>query len=136
MLDKVRPLVEAMLARLMFTRYLLASLCALCLDMTLFLALSRAGLSATGAAFCGYASGLFLHWMLSVRFVFPIRGRPTPTQRLGFVVSALFGLGITVTMVAGLCATGMPPAPAKLLSIPLSFLAVYAIRKHGVFGRA
>ena len=33
-------------------------------------------------------------------------------------------------------AIGLPPATAKALAVPVSFLAVYAIRRYGVFARA
>ncbi|WP_205452080.1 GtrA family protein [Sphingobium estronivorans] len=132
LLARLRPLI----ARFMFARYMLVSLCALCTDMALFLALSHAGLPPAPAAFCGYVGGLALHWMLSIRFVFATQGGVTHAQRLAFIVSALLGLGITVTMVTALCAVGMTPAAAKLFSVPLSFLSVYAIRKYGIFARA
>ena len=133
-----RPLVlattmGAVVARFTFTRYLLASVCALCSDMALFLALLRLGLHPTLAAFAGYVAGLILHWLISVRFVFLSTGRGTHGQRLGFVLSALVGLGITVALVSGFAALGVAPAIAKLFAIPASFLSVYAIRKYGVF---
>ncbi len=126
----------AVVARFTFTRYLLASVCALCSDMALFLALLRMGLHPTLAAFAGYVVGLGLHWLISVRFVFLSSGRGTHGQRLGFVFSAVVGLGITVALVSGFTAVGLAPALAKLLAIPLSFLSVYAIRKYGVFAAA
>ncbi|WP_022682456.1 GtrA family protein [Sphingobium bisphenolivorans] len=132
MLDGLRPL----LARFMFGRYLLVSVCALCADMALFLTLSQAGQSPLVAAAGGYIAGLALHWLLSVRFVFPTEGGPTHFQRLAFIASAFLGLGITVAMVTGLCALGMAPAAAKSLAIPISFLCVYAVRKHGIFASA
>jgi len=45
-------------------------------------------------------------------------------------------MGITLAMVGGLSMVGVAPAIAKLLSVPVSFLTVYAIRKYGVFARA
>ncbi|WP_313806406.1 GtrA family protein [Sphingobium sp.] len=136
---KLRPLIALVgmtITRLMFARYALVSLCALCADMALFLALCRVGLSPTIAAFAGYMGGLILHWMLSIRFVFVVAGGATHGQRVAFVISALLGLGITVIMVTGLCALGIAPAAAKALSIPVSFLTVYAIRRYGIFARA
>lgn len=138
MAGKFRPLFMALCtlaARFMFARYMLASACALCADMALFLALSGIGISPSIAAFAGYVNGLVLHWMLSTRFVFGT-AEATHGQRAAFAASALLGLGITVTMVASLCAMGLTPALAKLLSIPVSFVAVYAIRKYGIFARA
>ncbi|MDI1295093.1 MAG: GtrA family protein [bacterium] len=123
-------------ARLMFARYLLASVCALSTDMALFLMLSHGGAAPMLAAFGGYAGGLIVHWVISVRFVFDLEGGPTHAQRIGFLVSALLGMGITLAMVGSLSAIGATPAIAKLLSVPVSFLTVYAIRKYGIFARA
>lgn len=137
--ERLRPLsimLRALIARLMFARYLLASICALAGDMALFLALDRLGIAPMLAAFGGYAGGLLLHWMLSIRFVFDTGAGPTHAQRAGFVASALVGMGIAVALVGGLSAIGMAPAIAKLASVPVGFLCVYAIRKYGVFARA
>jgi hypothetical protein len=48
----------------------------------------------------------------------------------------LLGMGMTMAMVGSLSLIGIAPALAKLLSVPASFLTVYAIRKYGVFARA
>lgn len=123
-------------ARLTLARYTLASLCALCVDMMLFLALSHFGMPPVVAAFCGYSAGLVVHWMLSIRFVFMNDGKGTHGQRLAFIVSAVLGLGITMGTVSTLCSMGMSPALAKMLAIPASFLTVYMIRRYGIFSRA
>jgi putative flippase GtrA len=128
--------LTALFARLMFARYLLASICALSSDMALFLMLDHVGAAPMLAAFGGYAIGLIVHWTISIRFVFDTGTGPTHAQRVGFVASALLGMGITLAMVGGLSMVGVAPAIAKLLSVPVSFLTVYAIRKYGVFARA
>jgi putative flippase GtrA len=128
--------IGALLARLMFARYLLASICALTSDFAIFLALDHGGAAPMVAALGGYASGLIVHWVISIRFVFDLAGGPTHAQRIGFVVSALIGMSITLALVGALSAIGMAPAIAKLLSVPVSFLSVYAIRKYGIFARA
>ncbi|NWK94945.1 polysaccharide biosynthesis protein GtrA [Sphingobium lactosutens] len=133
--DRLRALA-APIARLMFARYLLASICALSGDFILFLMLDRMGVPPVPAAFGGYAAGLLIHWMISVRFVFDTGTGPSHGQRLAFLASALLGMGMTMAMVGGLSLLGVAPAIAKLLSIPASFLTVYAIRKYGVFARA
>lgn len=122
--------------RFMFARYLLASICALSSDMAVFLMLSRAGATPMLAAFGGYAIGLVVHWGISIRFVFDTGAGPSNAQRVAFVVSALIGMGITMAMVGGLSAVGIAPAIAKLISVPASFLSVYAIRKYGIFARS
>lgn len=134
-LRTLQALLGGIFARITFARYVLASVCALCADMILFLTLVRTGLSPSLAAFCGYSVGLVLHWMLSIRFVFMKDGRATNWQWLAFVLSAVLGLGMTVATVTVLCGIGLAPAMAKLLAIPTSFLAVYAIRRYGIFAR-
>lgn len=124
------------IARFTFTRYLVASIIALCGDMLLFLGLLQADVSPAAAGFVGYAGGLLLHWMISIRFVFTPSDRATHGQRLGFVASAVVGLAITTGLISGLSATGLAPALAKLVAVPVSFLSVYVIRKYGVFSAA
>lgn len=127
----------AIAARLMLARYLLVSICALCVDTALFLAATHMGVAPAWAAFAGYATGILAHWMLSVRFVFgnAIDGEgPTHAQRVSFVGSALLGLAITVGLVSGLTAMGVAPVLAKGASVGVSFFAVYVIRKYVVFG--
>jgi putative flippase GtrA len=128
--------IGALLARLMFARYLLASICALTSDVAIFLALDHGGAAPMVAALGGYAVGLVVHWVISTRFVFDLANGPTHAQRIGFVVSALIGMSITLALVGALSAVGIAPAIAKLLSVPVSFLSVYAIRKYGIFARA
>ena len=127
------PLTSALAARFTVIRYFLASLCALSADMLLFLALLRLDVPAAVAGGIGYVGGLLLHWLISVRFVFPSVSGPTNGQRLGFAVSAAVGIGITTGLIGVLGAMGVAPAIAKLFAIPVSFLSVYAIRKYGVF---
>lgn len=135
MTERLRALA-APIARLMFARYLLASICALSCDFAAFLALDRGGASPVTAAVGGYGVGLVVHWLISTRFVFALDQRPTHAQRIGFVASAMLGMGVTMILVGALSALGLAPPLAKLLSVPVSFLTVYAIRKYGVFIRA
>lgn len=136
---RVRTLA-LMLARLTLARYLLASVCALSSDMALFLMLDHLGAPPLVAAFGGYAIGLVVHWTISIRYVFDINTKygsgPTHAQRAGFIASALLGMVLTLGIVGGLSHVGIAPAIAKLLSVPVSFLTVYAIRKYGIFARA
>ena len=125
-----------LLPRMIFARYLLASVCALACDFLVFLGMSRAGVWPMGAAAMGYCAGLLLHWLLSVRFVFLRDGDASPAQCAGFALSALVGLAVTTLLVGGFTALGLPPATARALAVPVSFLAVYAIRRYGVFARA
>ncbi|WP_416462614.1 GtrA family protein [Sphingomonas sp. VDB2] len=127
--------IGALVARLMFARYLLASIAALASDFATFLALDHSGAWPVVAALGGYTVGLIVHWMISVRFVFDLGDGPTHGQRLGFIASAMIGMGITMALVGALSALGLSPALAKLASVPVSFLSVYAIRKYGIFAR-
>lgn len=126
----------ALATRLTLTRYLAASILSLCLDMGLFLALTMAGMAAGWAAMLGYGAGILLHWLLSVRFVFTatLEGRPSQGQRVQFLLSALMGLAITGGQVSLLTAAGIAAAPAKGVAVLVSFVAVYLVRKHVVFG--
>jgi putative flippase GtrA len=121
--------------RFMFARYLLASVCALSLDMGLFLALSGADVPSALAACGGYVAGLLLHWAISIRFVFACE-RPSHMQRVAFLMSAIAGLPITVAIIETITYFGLGLAIAKLIAIPISFGTVYAIRKHGIFSPA
>ncbi|EPR16981.1 polysaccharide biosynthesis protein GtrA [Sphingobium indicum IP26] len=127
---------NAVFGRFTFTRYLLASICALSADFALFMLLHRLGASPALAALGGYSGGLVLHWMISTQFVFEMRQPPTHGQRIAFILSALIGMAITMGLVGGLSGLGLPPAVAKLAAVPVSFLSVYAIRKYGIFARA
>lgn len=128
--------VRSMIGRFTFTRYLLASVVALSADFALFLALTHVHVPPAVAALGGYGGGLVLHWLISVHFVFGLEAPPTHAQRIAFIVSAVIGMAMTAALVGGLTVLGMPPAAAKLMAIPVSFLAVYAIRKYGIFARA
>ncbi|MEJ7934261.1 GtrA family protein [Sphingobium sp. AN558] len=135
-MDSGVRILTALAARFMVARYLLASASALMTDMIVFLALSHGGASPMMAALGGYAAGLIVHWVISIRFVFDTRGGATHGQLMGFVATALLGLGMTMGIVGSLSAIGLPPAVAKLFSVPVSFFTVYAARKYGVFARA
>ncbi len=128
--------LNAIIGRFTFTRYLMASVCALSADFALFLALAHIGLPPAIAAFGGYSGGLVVHWLISVHFVFEVREPPSHAQRIAFLLSALIGMAITMGLVGGLSSLGLAPAAAKLMAVLVSFLAVYAIRKYGIFARA
>lgn len=98
---------NAIIGRFTFTRYLLASVCALSGDFALFLMLNHMGLPPALAALGGYSGGIVLHWLISVHFVFEVQGRATHVQRVAFIVSALIGMAITMALVGGLSALGV-----------------------------
>lgn len=131
----VKTIVGLIAARFMIARYLVASICALASDMLVFLMLDHLNVPPMIAAFGGYLFGMGIHWFISVRFVFlPSHAdSATHAQRIGFVLSSLLGMAMTMGIVGALSNIGTSPAIAKLASIPVSFFTIYAIRKYGVF---
>lgn len=131
----VKNMVGLIAARFMVARYLVASICALASDMLVFLTLGHLGAPPVMAAFGGYLFGMGAHWIISVRFVFLTDDAESAThaQRIGFVLSSLLGMAMTMGIVGALSSIGTSPAIAKLASIPVSFFTIYAIRKYGVF---
>ena len=74
--------------------------------------------------------------MVSANIVFTGKtrdGSALHVQRALFAGSALVGLGITVTTVELLGRLGIEPIASKAVAIGISFVAVYAMRKWGVF---
>ena len=121
-----------------FALYVLASVCALAVDVGSFLALMAAGLSATLASAVGYSLGIVSHWLLSSRTVFTgrvaDRGSTGRTrQKALFVGSALAGLALTTAIVGGAELSGLDPRAAKLVAIAASFLLTWVLRSRIVF---
>lgn len=132
--------MQALLLRLIdwqFSRYLLASIGALAVDMGAFLALLAIGVWPAGASATGYSLGIVAHWLLSSRAVFAghvaDRGPGRTRQKALFVVSALLGLGLTTGIVWAGDAAGFDPRLAKLAAICVSFLATWLLRSRVVF---
>ena len=119
------------------TRYLLASVGALAVDMGSFLAMLSAGMWAAGASAIGYTLGIVAHWLMSSRAVFigsvAERGAGRTRQKALFVVSALVGLALTFAIVWAGDASGFDPRLAKLAAIAVSFTATWLLRAHVVF---
>ncbi len=122
--------------RFTLTRYLAASIVALAFDVAVFSTLLALGMGAAAASAIGYAAGIIIHWLVSSNFVFTGKtrtGSALQWQRILFAGSAFLGLAITVGTVAILSGTGAHPIAAKAIAIIISFVAVYAARKWGVF---
>jgi len=88
------------------------------------------------ASAIGYSIGIVVHWMVSRNFVFigkKREGTKLQLQRALFAGSALLGLGLTIVIVQLLSDAGTGPIFAKLCAVIVSFVAVYATRKWGVF---
>ncbi len=122
--------------RFTITRYLAASIIALAFDVALFASLVGLAVDPTIASAAGYCAGIVVHWMVSANIVFTGKtrnGTALHIQRALFAGSALVGLGITVLTVELLGRIGLHPIPAKATAVGVSFTAVYAMRKWGVF---
>jgi putative flippase GtrA len=122
--------------RFTFTRYLAASIVALAFDVASFSSLVAVGIGATAASATGYSIGIVIHWMVSAHYVFPGKtrnGGALQWQRVLFAGSALLGLVITVGTVTVLNNLGIHAIAAKGAAVAISFIAVYAARKWGVF---
>lgn len=126
----------AMLNRFSITRYLLASIVSLAFDVALFMVMVALLLDPGWSSAAGYSAGILVHWLISSSFVFPGKARDGAAlqlQRLGFIGTAVLGLGITVSMVSWLTDVGFLPVVAKGAAVFVSFFAVYLTRKYGVF---
>lgn len=130
------PLVRRLIA-LRFTRYVLASVGALAVDLGAFLALLAMAAAPWAASATGYSLGILAHWLLSSRTVFGAdvaeRGAARTRQKALFVISALIGLGLTTAIVAGAAAGGIDPRLAKLVAIAASFFTTWLLRNRIVF---
>ncbi|MEJ6593641.1 GtrA family protein [Parasphingorhabdus sp.] len=130
------PAPLAILDRFSITRYLLASVVSLAFDVAMFMVLVAFLVDPGWASAAGYSAGIVIHWLISSSFVFPGKARDGAAlhlQRLGFIATAVLGLGITVSMVSGLTSAGVLPVMAKAAAVAVSFFAVYLTRKYGVF---
>lgn len=122
--------------RFTITRYLAASIIALAFDVAVFASLVALSIDPTIASAAGYCAGIVVHWMVSSNIVFTGKtrnGGALHIQRALFAGSALVGLGITVVTVELLGSIGLHPIAAKAIAVGVSFTAVYAMRKWGVF---
>ncbi len=122
--------------RFTITRYLTASVIALAFDVALFASLVALAIDPTIASAAGYCAGIVVHWLVSANVVFLGKtrdGAALHIQRALFAGSALVGLGITVATVELLVRMGVHPIPSKGAAIGISFVAVYGLRKWGVF---
>jgi len=126
----------AVLNRFSITRYLLASIVSLAFDVALFMVLVAFMFDPGISSAVGYSAGIVVHWLISSSFVFPGKtrdGTALQLQRLGFIGTAILGLGITVSTVSWLTDMGALPVVAKGVAVFSSFFAVYLTRKYGVF---
>jgi len=123
--------------RITYARYITASATALAADLSLFFVLLDLRMPPAAAAALSYCLGLFVHWMVSSRVVFPNQLRPFAPQRrkqkLLFVASTGVGLAATTAIVGLSSSMGLDPRIAKLIAAGLSFQITYILRKTVVF---
>lgn len=135
--SRLLPIVAPVLALLpQLSRYTIVSALALMLDFTAYLLLAAGGMTGALAGAIGYACGLALHYLLSVRFVFDAAAAHKRRSRLitEFALSGLAGMAITALVIAATVDLGgMPLLPAKILAVGTSFLVVFALRRGVVF---
>jgi putative flippase GtrA len=116
--------------------YGLASLLAMALDWTIFLTLIGHAMPPAAAGILGYAAGLGLHYLLSVRFVFDAAAAQKGGARLfsEFVLSGFAGVAVTGSIIAlATSALGLGAIAAKLCAASTSFVVVYGLRRSVVF---
>jgi len=120
-----------------FTRYILASVGALAVDVGSFLAILAAGMAAAPASALGYSLGILAHWLMSSRAVFhdsvASRGIARTRQKALFVISALVGLGLTTAIVGVGDLVGVYPLAAKAVAIVVAFTVTWLLRSKIVF---
>lgn len=129
--------VMALLWRATYLRYLAASVVALGVDFSLFLALRATGMPIALLSALSYSAGILVHWLISSRLVFAgeLRaiGIDRARQQALFLLSAFAGLLITVAIVSLAVQFGIDPRLAKLVAVAASFQATYLLRAKIVF---
>ena len=129
--------VMVLLWRGTYLRYLAASVVALGVDLSLFLALQAIGMPIALLSALSYSAGILVHWLISSRLVFvgDLRevGIDRARQQALFLLSAFAGLLITVAIVSLAVQFGLDARFAKLIAIAASFQATYLLRAKIVF---
>ncbi|WP_018185271.1 GtrA family protein [Kaistia granuli] len=100
------------------------------LDISLFTALVAAGAPPAPANLVSYSCGIVVSYALNRSWTFGVGHNPV--QALKFGASTLTGLLISTVLVAAL-ATLLPPAVAKVLSVPVVFAWNYLTARLWVF---
>lgn len=129
--------VMALLWRATYLRYLAASVVALGVDFSLFVALQPTGMPIALLSALSYSAGILVHWLISSRLVFAgeLRdvGIDRARQQALFLLSAFAGLLITVAIVSLAVQFGIDARLAKLVAVATSFQATYLLRAKIVF---
>lgn len=130
-----QPGAAVRLHGLEFAKYFIVSLIALLVDTGLLLVLAR-HMHYITAATIGFVTGAFVHYLLSVAFVFhqrKLRHRRWLESSL-FVLFGVLALGVNVGVIA-LCVEllATPLLAAKVVAAGFSFLVGYFLRKLALF---
>jgi putative flippase GtrA len=127
----------ALLWRATYLRYLAASVVALGVDVSMFLALQASGMPIALLSALSYSAGILMHWLISSRLVFAgeLRdvGIDRARQQALFLLSAFAGLLITVAIVSLAVQFGLDARLAKLIAVAASFQVTYLLRAKIVF---
>ena len=117
-------------------RYLVVSAVALGGDVAVYASLIAVGITPTGAGATGYMIGIFVHYALSARWVFPDRERTRRTvQTLAkFVATGLIGLATTAAIIDALTRNHLAGAfSAKAAAVGAAYVLVFLLRRTYVF---
>jgi putative flippase GtrA len=117
-------------------RYFVVSAIALGCDVAVYAGLIGGGIMATAAGATGYLTGIFVHYVLSARWVFP---DAEGTRRTGptlakFVASGLIGLATTAAIIDVLTRNHVAGAfAAKAAAVVAAYVLVFLLRRTYVF---
>jgi putative flippase GtrA len=118
-----------------FLRYFACSVLALAVDWSLYSVALAVGLPWVGAATLGFSGGLFVAYLLSIRFAFVRRSLRDP--RVEFMLFGLIGVGGLVLMQGILWLMierfGQGPHESKLAATGFVFLFNFSARKLLLF---
>jgi putative flippase GtrA len=117
-------------------RYLVVSALALGCDVTVYASLIGSGIWATAAGAAGYLMGIFVHYALSARWVFPDakRARRTAPTLAKFVATGLIGLATTAAIIDLLTRNHLAGAlSAKAAAVVTTYVLVFLLRRTYVF---
>ena len=117
------------------SRYLLTGGSAAVVDIGVFAAELRAGLPLIPAATLSFLVATVVNYLLASRFVF--HRAATVRRYFVFLAAASLGLVINVALTTVLVAhTPLPPIPAKIISIGVTFVFNFAVNALLVFRHA
>lgn len=118
-------------------RYTAVSATALVLDLVVFVALMKSGaFSPAIAGALGVLSGLAVHFLLSLAFVFDAAQTGKSMRRLAgeYAVTGVLGFAVTWTVVeVSVGLLGFSAGLGKLLAVGATFVSVYLVRAGLVF---